>query len=326
MRTLILIFLLLSMQASAQLKWRNVDSAFAPLPPSVHVFFTDDRVDTGRFRAYYLVADLEDKALDFVADTSRGRRLTPSEFYARDGKPLVVVNTTFFSFETNSNLNVVVRKGKLLAYNRQDYAGRGRDTLTYRHVLPAALGIDRKRRARVMWTFTDSSRRKPYATAVGDRMPLKDSNRTETLDHAVDRTRIVMPHQGGSYATLKKWKVRTAVGGGPALLMDGKLKVTNDEEWRFPGKAINDKHPRTAMGITADGKLIILVVEGRNPEASGATLTQEAEILRDLGCREGINLDGGGSSCLLINGKETIRPSDKVQRSVPGVFEIRLRK
>ena len=57
--------------------------------------------------------------------------------------------------------------------------------------------------------------------------------------------------------------------------------------------------------------------------AAGVTLAQEAKILLDLGCYEAINLDGGGSSCLLVNGKETIHPSDKGgERPVPAVFLI----
>jgi exopolysaccharide biosynthesis protein len=92
----------------------------------------------------------------------------------------------------------------------------------------------------------------------------------------------------------------------------------------FTGKAINDKHPRTAMGYTKDNKLIILVIEGRNNVAHGATLHQEAQILKDLGCVEALNLDGGGSSYMLVNGKETIKPSDKEgQRPVPAIFIIR---
>ena len=120
------------------------------------------------------------------------------------------------------------------------------------------------------------------------------------------------------------WKMKTAVGGGPVLLQNGEIKITNNEELKFAGKAINDKHPRTAMGYTKDGKLIILVIEGRNKNAAGATLTQEAQIFRDLGCWEALNLDGGGSSCLLVNGKETIKVSDAAgQRPVPAVFIIR---
>ena len=81
------------------------------------------------------------------------------------------------------------------------------------------------------------------------------------------------------------------------------------------------------MGYTADGRLIFLVVEGRFPgKAEGATLKQLAQMLKDIGCTEALNLDGGGSTCLLINGKETIHPSDKEgQRAVPAVFVVRKR-
>ena len=119
--------------------------------------------------------------------------------------------------------------------------------------------------------------------------------------------------------------MNTGVGGGPVLLQRGKIFITNEEERMFSGKAINDKHPRTAMGYTPDHKLIILVIEGRHPGiAEGATLLQEAQIFKSLRCVEALNLDGGGSSCLLINGKETIMPSDKEgERAVPAVFLIK---
>ncbi|MGZ5191218.1 MAG: phosphodiester glycosidase family protein, partial [Flavisolibacter sp.] len=120
-----------------------------------------------------------------------------------------------------------------------------------------------------------------------------------------------------------EWKMQTAIGGGPVLIQNKQIRITNDEEMMFAGRGIRDKHPRTAMGYTREHKLIILVIEGRNPNAGGATLVQEAQILKDLGCIEALNLDGGGSSCLLINGKETIKPSDKVQRAVPAVFMVR---
>jgi exopolysaccharide biosynthesis protein len=79
------------------------------------------------------------------------------------------------------------------------------------------------------------------------------------------------------------------------------------------------------MGYTGKRKLVILVIQGRTPGiAMGATLEEEAVILQQLGCVEALNLDGGGSSCLLVNGRETIRPSDKEgQRAVPAVFIIR---
>jgi exopolysaccharide biosynthesis protein len=304
----------------AQLKWQNVDSLYQPLPKTIHVFYTDSKIDTATFRAFYVIADLKDKKLNFTTDTTYKRRLTPAQFYEKNRQPLVVVNGTFFSFETNQNLNLAIKKGKLVSYNRQTIIGRGKDTFTYRHVFASAIGISKKRTADIAWTLTDSSKKYSFASQRQFE-PYKDSNAIENFDAAVYRTSIVS--HGGGQPTFVKWKMKTAIGGGPVLLQNGEIKITNNEELKFPGKAINDKHPRTAMGYTKDNKLIILVVQGRSESASGASLIQEAQILKDLGCVEALNLDGGGSSCLLVNGKETIKPSDKTQRAVPAVFIIK---
>ncbi len=301
-----------------QLQWKNVDTLYQPLPGSVHVFYTEEKIDTAPFRAFFVIADLKDKKLDFTTDTTYKRRLTPSQFYQKDDQPLVVVNCTFFSFETNQNLNLAIKNGKLVSYNRQTFSGKGKDTLTYRHVLASAIGISGKRTADVAWTFTDSSKKQAYASQIPFDI-YKDSTEEENLKDVIYRTSIA--HHSAA-ASFQKWKMETAVGGGPVLLQNGEIKITNNEEYKFPGKGIHDKHPRTAMGYTKENKLIILVIEGRNPNAHGATLTEEAQILKDLGCVEALNLDGGGSSCLLVNGKETIQPSDKKQRAVPAVFII----
>jgi hypothetical protein len=314
--------LFLPIVSFSQIKWQNVDSVYGPLPKSVHVFYTDAPIDTGAFRAFYVIADLKDRKLNFTTDTTYKRRLTPSQFYNKNHQPLVVVNGTFFSFETNQNLNLVVKKGKLVAHNRQVVALKGKDTLKYAHVYPSSIGVTKNRTARVFYTFTDSSRRKPYAMSFALN-PIITGGIEWTKDSAFYYSSIIT-HRG-VYPTMRKWKAYTAIGGGPVLLQNGQVKISNNEELKFAGKAINDKHPRTAMGYTKDDKLIILVIEGRNPNAGGANLTQEAQILKDLGCVEALNLDGGGSSCLLINGKETIKPSDKSQRAVPAVFIIKSR-
>src|SRR5438045_1465000 len=106
------ILLFLTPSTFSQIKWMNVDSLYQPLPSSVHNFFTDSPIDTAPFRAYYLVADLKNKKLDFTVDTTLNRRLTPAKFYEKNNNPLVVVNCTFFSFETNRSLNVVIKDGR----------------------------------------------------------------------------------------------------------------------------------------------------------------------------------------------------------------------
>ena len=319
-------FQLISFLSFSQLQWHNADSAYGPLPSSVQVYVTDQRIDSAPFKAFYVIADLKDKELDFTTDTTFKRRLTPSGFHEKNNLPLVTVNGTFFSFETNSNLNAVVQDGKLVSYNQHTVPGRGKDTLTYRHPFGSAIGISWKRKADVAWTYTDPEKKKIYAIQE-PLQALKDSVSNPGFDYVKSTTSInPIPHSSASKPLFRKWKMETVIGGGPVLLQNGEIKITNNEELKFAGRAINDKHPRTAMGYTADHKLIILVVEGRNKEAGGATLTQLAKILKELGCVEALNLDGGGSSCLLVNGNETIKPSDpNGQRPVPAVFLIKKR-
>lgn len=325
------LLVVISSAVNGQLKWQPVDTSFGKLPSSVKVYKTTDPLGGKPNIAYYVIADLNDESLYFETDTALNRRLTPLEFYTKGYDPyeikdephifpIVVVNTTFFSFATNQNLNTVVSNGKLVGYNIHSLPARGKDTLTYRHTLAGAIGISKKRKPDVAWLFTDSSGKNPFA--LQQPLPVyRDSSDKLSLRDVKKKLR-----KEGAGQRLQKWKMQVALGGGPVLLQEGQIKITNDEEYRFPGKAIDDRHPRTAMGYTGDNKLIILVVEGRNTGiAEGASLNHLAQIMKDLGCIEALNLDGGGSSCMLINGKTTIRPSDREarQRPVPGVFTIK---
>lgn len=304
-----------------------MDSLFGPLPASVHVFKSTSLLDGKPNIAYYLEADLEDRGLYFTVDTAKNRRLTPDQFYRKGYDsltfyegfkfPLLVVNSTFFSFASNQNLNAVIKEGKLVSYNVHTLNGKGKDTLTYRHPFGSALGISGRRKADIAWLYTDSSARYPLASQWPI-PPVRDSIEKPDWVYLAQKTSVPQ-HLG-----FEKWKMHTAVGGGPVLLQKGEIRISNNEELKFAGKAIEDKHPRTAMGYTRDHKLIILVIEGRHPgTAEGASLAQEAQLLKDIGCLEALNLDGGGSSCMLVNGKETIRVSDITgQRPVPAVFII----
>lgn len=315
---------------AAQQKWQNVDNDFGKLPANFHVFSSTDSLDGKPFRAFYAIADIRDKKLHFTTDTTHQRRLTPSQFYEKNNQPLLVVNTTFFSFATNQNLNLVIKDGKMVGYNVHSLAGKGRDTLTYRHTFNGAIGISKKRNADIAWIYSDSSEKYPLASQKPVNFS-KDSINTLSSEYVKSMRYSYKLHEPLTKNNIKKWphyfnkwKMQTAVAGGPVLIQNAEISISNNEEQKFNGKAINDKHPRTLMGYTADNKLIIMVAEGRNPGvADGITLTQAAQLLKDLGCMEALNLDGGGSSCMLINGKETIRFSDKTQRPVPAVFIIK---
>ncbi len=124
------------------------------------------------------------------------------------------------------------------------------------------------------------------------------------------------------YSRAKYWPVRDALHAGPVLLTDGQVNVTVDEEVFF-GSSIPDVHPRTAAGYTADGQLILLVVDGRQTVSRGVYLEELAIMMRDLGCVEAINLDGGGSSALVVNGALLNRPAGgAAQREVMTALAI----
>ncbi len=303
---------------NAQLHWINVDSLYGPLPSSVHVYKTIDPLDGKPNIAYYMVADLKDRDLSFDTDTSHKRRLTPLQFYQNNNQPLVTVNCTFFSFQTNQNLSVVIKNKKLVGYNVHSIPGRGRDTFTYRHPVGSAIGISKNRNADIAWLYTDSSQKHAYAL----QFPIEARRNSEGWLRYDSVKYYSAGKSRAQLGKLSKWRMQSAVGGGPVLIQERKIMISNNEELKFAGKAMDDKHPRTAMGYTQDKKLIILVIQGRFPNiAEGASLTQTAQILKDLGCWEAMNLDGGGSSCMLVNGKETIKPSDAGgQRPVPAVF------
>lgn len=331
--TAIFIVLLLSnKEIKAQMKWVNADADFGPLPACVHVYKTNDSLDGKPNIAYYVEAELKNRQLNFTDDTTYKRRFTPKQFYEKNNQPLVVVNCTFFNFDKHQNLNTVIKDGKLIAYNIHTIPMKGKDTLQYRHTLGSALGIDKRRNADVAWLITDSSKHYAYASQYPASAVLKDSILNPSFSYIQNSSKHFFD---GNFAgavfeknKFSKWKMKTAVGGGPVLVQNGTIKITNNEELKFAGKAIDDKHPRTCMGYTKEGKLIIMVIQGRfQGIAEGATLTQEAKMLVDLGCVEALNLDGGGSSCMLVNGKETIKPSDKEgERAVPAVFLISFNK
>lgn len=94
-----------------------------------------------------------------------------------------------------------------------------------------------------------------------------------------------------------------------------------------------DRHPRTAVGADAQGRwLYLVVVDGRQPLVStGMTVRELAELLVQLGCTQGINLDGGGSSILLAAGPTGAldivnRPSGGSPRPVPVLLGVRPRQ
>jgi exopolysaccharide biosynthesis protein len=105
-----------------------------------------------------------------------------------------------------------------------------------------------------------------------------------------------------------------AVGGDPILLLGGA---------QTPICVSCARQPRTAIGVTATGQILLVVIDGRRPGWSrGATLGELRAILRDLGAVDALNLDGGGSSEMVVDGEVVNRPSDGRERRITNAVLI----
>lgn len=110
--------------------------------------------------------------------------------------------------------------------------------------------------------------------------------------------------------------VKQAVSGGPTLIRNGKLYLDlKDENFRRNWTS-NTIHARTALGVTANRHLMLLTVEGPH------TLWDVAKVLKRLGCVEAMNLDGGGSTTMVLNGRIVTRNANKPQRRVAASLAI----
>ncbi|MEU2249696.1 phosphodiester glycosidase family protein [Streptomyces sp. NPDC019224] len=100
------------------------------------------------------------------------------------------------------------------------------------------------------------------------------------------------------------------VGAGPALVRHGRTWI-NAAANGVSRAAVSSRSPRTVAGIRPDGTLLLVVFDGRRPGVSeGVTLTEAAGILVSLGAEDAINLDGGGSSTMVVRDKVRNSPSD----------------
>jgi len=102
-------------------------------------------------------------------------------------------------------------------------------------------------------------------------------------------------------------------GGSPTLVRNGRVLAGNvDGTTPF-----HRRNPRTGVGATADGRLLLVTVDGRQPGYSvGMSLRELAELFVGLGAQAAINLDGGGSTTMVLDGVVVNRVSDPQERRV----------
>ena len=279
--------------AFPNLTWQPIDSLHARLPEGVRVYAGQSQ--TPPLRAWY--AHIKEPSSQITTrvvvsdDTTDNREATSS--FARDLGACVVVNGGYFTMNKTPAGHVgllyvdhQIREPATRSVQRDD-----RSFETAR----AAIGFEGDK-LEIAWASTRNDTLYRWA---------------EPPAHQPEN-----PAPPLAYADAQPWMVRDALGTGPMLLMDGEMRVTSDEEVFF-GTSIPEVHPRTAAGITAEGDLIVMVVDGRQEASRGVSLEELASLMHDVGAVDALNLDGGGSSTMVVQGVRLNLPTGyEVEREV----------
>lgn len=113
------------------------------------------------------------------------------------------------------------------------------------------------------------------------------------------------------YKKLKKFKeAEDIVGGVPQLIKNGRIEITWREE-KTSKAFVETHHPRTAVARLKSGKFLMVTVDGRSEESGGISLPDLAAFLLEMGATDAMNLDGGGSTTMFLDGKIVNKPSDR---------------
>lgn len=119
-----------------------------------------------------------------------------------------------------------------------------------------------------------------------------------------------------------EWKdVNHIISGGPYLVKNGDIYVDMTAQKLA---SVGGRNPRTAVGYTKDNHLIMLTADGREGASIGLTLVELANLMKELGCVNAMNLDGGGSTVMYVNGKVVNKPA--VQGGIPLSHTLMVRK
>jgi exopolysaccharide biosynthesis protein len=239
-------------------------------------------------RAWYALIDEQHPGITthvLQSDDRADNRETVTSF-AEDARACVAVNGGYFSMDITParHAGLLMTQGQLRSTATRRVV---RDSVAY-EVARAAVGFTESGDIQITWATTRHD-----TLFSWDRPP---------------RHRQGEPAPQLDYEDAELWNVAEAIGAGPMLVVDGRIRVTSDEEVFF-GSSIPSTHPRTAVGRTRDGSLILLVVDGRQPESRGVNLNELAEIMVELGAVDALNLDGGGSATFVVNDTLLNRPT-----------------
>ncbi len=291
-----IIVLFQSVPISVSLADWEESKSFGALPGYLSVYRYKRDIQGKKVHAFIAVADITAGNGRFAILGEETGYRTPTQFYEQSDRPVVVLNGGYFW--SGTSLGLMIRGGQIISHAQPVVYREYNAVQTAYYPTQGAFGSETDGTFTARWVYESSHTLYAY--------PAPAPNRAGEAPCPVPSA--TWP-EGGMV-----WQPKEAIGAGPLLLTKGDYKNLWEHELFDAASGVGPtvNHPRSAIAYHPNGYLVFFVCEGRNkrPGVPGLTLENVAMLLLDLGCTEAINLDGGGSSCMLINGRETIIPSD----------------
>lgn len=288
-------------------EWVLAEAMMSGFPEGIEVYRNTTAYNGKSMNAYCLIFD-PNAGLEFKPFLASATK-KPSELYAEEsGTTYACINGGFFG--PGVSYSLVQHNNEVAAVNIKALTRTYNGESTTYYPTRGAFGLKADKTPEVTWMYHVGS-----GDGTSYSYPAPSPNELNTAPQPQPSASFP---EGGSI-----WNVNSAIGGSPVLIKDGVVNVTDVEELI----AVNNttSRARSAIGYFADGKVVLLAVEGNNPEGgAGLNLTELAGLMKDMGCMAALNLDGGGSTYMMINGKETVRPSSSSgERAVMSVIFIK---
>lgn len=264
--------------------WADI-SADLPVSDGVEVFEGTD--EGAPLKAW--MARIDPKApgidLEVVASSDTDGRESVSDMVQSRGACLGVNGGYFLQTESSfQHIGLLIADG---AFERSAIPGIYANDARF-PVRRSAIGLDAFNMARIGWV----SSRKDSSFWWSNPVP-------NTPD---------APFEDSTAERGEFWAATDAVAAGPMIVREGAMSVTTNEEVFFH-TTIPDVHPRTAAGVDSRGRLLLLVVDGRQNASRGVSLEELAALMTEFDAVDALNLDGGGSSTFIVGNDLLNRPA-----------------
>ncbi len=296
-----------------KLEWSKV--SITSLPSTVEVYKTTSQLSNRPFNAWYAIAD--PKEVDIKVYCVNGGQKLEQQF-AEHENALVMTNAGYFW----SGLPVdILADDQGLRGIMYPFRGTLKvDQAEYEErydALRGFFGVDANGNPDILWTGTLGPRNRFYSHP----QPIVQGEA-----RYLSFTSEVVGEEFG-------WEPKYGISAGPVLIKDGKVPfsfklleegtekyLSNYELIPYDIFGKSSLTDRTAIGITAEGKVILFVCDGRIDASKGATVEELAQIMKGLGCVDGLNLDGGGSTGMVAGGRVMNNPTDRAVVTTIGFF------